>query len=129
MSRDKIKAAARNRMAATGEPYSAARRAVIRQHKEALASELVAAQLSRNAQEVRGRLAPTSGIDEINWRFATLAFRNLGHTIDNQPAEVTEPDRQQLRCLRCGSSLQLDGFGHWHSPSGTGRCPREWASW
>jgi hypothetical protein len=35
MSHDKIKAAARERMAQTGEPYAAARRAVIRQHQAA----------------------------------------------------------------------------------------------
>jgi hypothetical protein len=129
MSHDKLKAIARQRMAVTGEPYSVARRAVIRQHRENLVSALVGAQLSRNAQEVRAWLAPTSGIDEINWRFALLAFRNLGHSLDDQPAEVTELDRQQLRCRRCGSSLQLDGFGHWHSPSGTGQCLHEGASW
>jgi hypothetical protein len=35
MSHDKVKAAARVRMAATGEPYAAARRAVMRQHHQA----------------------------------------------------------------------------------------------
>jgi hypothetical protein len=35
MSHDKISAAARKRMAETGEPYAAARRAVIRQHQAA----------------------------------------------------------------------------------------------
>jgi hypothetical protein len=34
MSHDKISAAARERMAETGEPYAAARRAVIREHRE-----------------------------------------------------------------------------------------------
>lgn len=33
MPHDKIKTAARERMARTGEPYSAARRAVIAEHK------------------------------------------------------------------------------------------------
>ena len=35
MSHDKIKAATRERMARTGEPYALARRAVIRDHEEA----------------------------------------------------------------------------------------------
>ena len=35
MSHDKIRAAARNRMAQTGEPYAAARRAVVREHQAA----------------------------------------------------------------------------------------------
>jgi hypothetical protein len=34
MSHDKISAAARQRMAQTGEPYAAARRAVIGEHRE-----------------------------------------------------------------------------------------------
>ena len=38
MSHDKIKAAARKRMAETGEPYAAARREVIKNHQEAGAS-------------------------------------------------------------------------------------------
>ena len=39
MSHDKIKAAARKRMAETGEPYAAARRAVIREQQEQAASK------------------------------------------------------------------------------------------
>ena len=35
MSHDKIRAAARKRMAGTGEPYTAARRAVIGEHQAA----------------------------------------------------------------------------------------------
>jgi hypothetical protein len=35
MSHDKIRAAARKRMAETGEPYAAARRAVVREHQAA----------------------------------------------------------------------------------------------
>jgi hypothetical protein len=38
MSHDKIKAAARERVAETGEPYAAARRAVIREQQERAAS-------------------------------------------------------------------------------------------
>lgn len=37
MSHDKIRAAARERMAQTGEPYATARRAVIREHQQAAA--------------------------------------------------------------------------------------------
>jgi hypothetical protein len=39
MAHDKIKAAARRRMATTGEPYSAARREVIRQFRDAASSD------------------------------------------------------------------------------------------
>jgi hypothetical protein len=40
MSHDKIKAAARRRMAETGEPYGTARRAVIREHQQAAPGDL-----------------------------------------------------------------------------------------
>jgi hypothetical protein len=39
MSHDKISAAARRRMAQTGEPYAAARRAVIKEHQAALGAQ------------------------------------------------------------------------------------------
>ena len=40
MSHDKIRAAARERMAQTGEPYAAARRAVIREYHQAASKNL-----------------------------------------------------------------------------------------
>jgi len=40
MSHDKIRAAARKRMAETGEPYATARREVIKDYQEAGAGEL-----------------------------------------------------------------------------------------
>ncbi len=43
MSHDKIRAAARERMAQTGEPYAAARRAVIREYQQAAATGNLAA--------------------------------------------------------------------------------------
>ena len=45
MPHDKIKDAARRRMTETGEPYSAARRAVIEEHKRSLAAIEAAAGL------------------------------------------------------------------------------------
>lgn len=94
MSHDKLKLTARKRMATTGEPYAAARRAVIRQHQEALQDEhrseaarrraydVVAEQLTSYGQMVRRQLThPASGIDEIQQRFAALQwFRGLGHS-------------------------------------------------
>ena len=142
MSHDKLQDAARERMARTGEPYTVARRAVFRQHKDAQggeydseaarrkAFEVVAAQLAKHGQEVHGRLTSASGIEEIQRRFAALrAFRDLGHSVDDQPSEITDRGRPQWRCRRCGSNLQLNGFGRWMSSSGTGRCPHEGASW
>jgi hypothetical protein len=142
MSHDKIKAAARRQMARTGEPYAVARRAVIRQHEDAQpgqhvsesapnrAFEVVAAQMAKHGQEVRGQLASGSGVDEIQRRFAALQwFRDLGHSVDDRPAEVDGMGRPQWQCRRCGSDLQLYGAGRWASASGTGRCPHEGASW
>jgi len=142
MSHEKLKAAARRRMARTGEPYAVARRAVIRQHEEAQDSkyaskttrsrafEVVAEQLGKHGQEVRRQLTSASGIDEVRRRFAALqSFRDLGHSLDDRPAEVTDRGRPQWRCRRCGSDLQLGSVGHGVSSSGIGRCLHEGASW
>jgi rubrerythrin len=141
MSHDKLQDAARERMAWTGERYTVARRAVFRQYKEAQggeydsaaarskAFEVVAAQLATHGQEVRGRLTSASGIEEIQRRFALRAFRDLGHSVDDQPSETTDKGRPHWRCRRCGSDLQLNGLGRWMSSSGTGRCVHEGASW
>jgi hypothetical protein len=131
MSHNKVQDAARNRMARTGESYAVARRAVIRQHQEAQggeynsevarskAFEVVAAQSAKHEQEVRGQLTSASGIQEIQRRFAALrAFRDLGHSVDDQPSEITYRGRPQWRCRRCGSDLQLNGFGRWMSSGG-----------
>lgn len=143
MSHNRLKSAVRERMASTGEPYTAARRAVIQQQEEqaqdgqypsetmrSKAFEIVSAQLVKNGQEVRDRLTSASGVNEIQRRFAALhGFRDLGHSVDDRPTEVTDMDRPQWRCRRCGSELQLDGIGGWVSSSGTGRCPHEGALW
>ncbi len=52
MSHDKLKAAASRRMARTGEPYAAARRAVIRQHEEAWDDEHASEEARSRAFEV-----------------------------------------------------------------------------
>jgi len=139
MPHDKLKAAARRRMAETGEPYAAARRAVVRQRAEARGSasgsvrngfDVVAAQLTQHGQEVRSHLMSASGIVEIQQRFAALQwFRSLGHSVDDRPVEATGMGRSQWRCRRCGSDLQLDGMGRPVSSSGTGQCLHEQASW
>jgi len=139
MVHDKIKAAARERMTRTGEPYALARRAVMRDHEEARntrnptrsqALEFVADQLTEQAREVRHRLTSAPGVEEIQRRYAALhAFRSLGHSVEDQPAAVTDMGRPQWQCRRCGSDLQLDSTHGWVSSSGTGRCPQEDASW
>jgi hypothetical protein len=142
MSHDKLKAATRRRMARTGEPYAVARRAVIQRHEEAQdgkyaskavpskAFEVVTAQLGKHGQEVRRQLTSANGIDEIRRRFAALqSFRDLGHSVDNRPAEVTDRGRPQWQCRRCGSDLQLSSVGHGVSSGGSGRCLHDGASW
>lgn len=134
MSHDKIKAAIRQRMAATGEPYTLARRAIMLEQEykaqREKAYKRVATQLADHGREVRSQITSASGIDEIQRRFAALQwFRNLGHSVDGSSTEFSEDGRWQQHCRRCGHGLELTGNGGWASPSGTGRCPHEGASW
>ena len=90
MSHDKIKAAAKRRMAETGESYAMARRAVMQQHQEAesrvlfvegegaSAFQAVSEQLARHAHQVMAQLAYPSGIAEIHRRFAEQAIQASG---------------------------------------------------
>ena len=143
MSHDKLKAAARKRMARTGEPYNVARRAVIRRREEAQhgddaseaarssAFDVMTRQLVIYGQQVRGQLGRATGIDEIQRRFAALHwFRQLGHSVDDRPSELdAHVGRPHWRCHRCGSDLQLDSGGNPVSSGGTGRCVHEGATW
>jgi hypothetical protein len=97
MSHDKIKAAARQRMARTGESYAVARLAVIREdraaqqrarlreaaHEKAFEDGL-AVELARYGEDVRAQLVYPSGLAEIQRRFAAQAARNA--QIINSPA-------------------------------------------
>lgn len=58
MSHDKIKAAARTRMSATGEPYTAARRRVVSEHNAAQCTSPVSADDIRAAAEAQRELGP-----------------------------------------------------------------------
>ena len=134
MSHDKIKADIRQRMAATGEPYTLARRVVMlqqmRRAEREKAFQMVANQLTDYGREVRGRMTRASGIDEIGQRYAALQwFHNLGHSVDASFTEFSDDGRWQQHCRRCGSELELTGDGGWASSSGTGRCRHEGASW
>jgi len=143
MSHDLIKVATRKRMAETSEPYSVARRAVIRQHQGASRSEdasgaarsrafqMVAEQFASNAGHVHRSLRSASGVDEIERRFKAVRwFRALGHSVDDRPSGIdADMGRPWWGCQRCGSDLQLDGTGGWASSTGTGRCLHEGASW
>jgi hypothetical protein len=78
MSHDKIKAAARKRMARTGESYAVARLAVIQEAQQRARSleptrtkalEDVRVGLARYGQHVRAQLSYPSGLAEIQRRF------------------------------------------------------------
>ena len=71
MSHDKITAAARRRMAETGEPYAAARRAVISEHQAAAGGEGPSAAPQWFAISYRER-----GLDRMTARLDTLLFRS-----------------------------------------------------
>ena len=85
MSHNKIKAAARQRMARTGESYAVARLAVIREHREAeqrarlqeatndRAFDDLAVELARYGEGVRAQLVYPSGLAEIQRHFAAQA--------------------------------------------------------
>jgi hypothetical protein len=128
MSHDVIKTTTRRRMAETGEPYSVARRAVIRQH---LANQAVVAALTSDSQQVRRSLTSASGIHEIERRFKAVHwFHGLGHSVDDPPSGLdADTGRPWWQCHRCGSDLRLDGAAGWASSTGTGRCPHEEESW
>ena len=78
MSHDKISAAARRRMAQTGEPYAAARRAVIAEHQAALGSQWF----------------------EISWRQSWYA--RLSRRLDRPNVFGVAVDAKQIR-VRMGS--------------------------
>jgi hypothetical protein len=69
MSHDKIKAAARQRMAKTGEPFAAARRAVIREHQPA------GGQIPPSAAQWFPISYSQAGLDKITAWLDTLLFR------------------------------------------------------
>jgi hypothetical protein len=88
MSHDKIKAAARRRMAETGEPYATARREVIKEHKAA-----------------RGRQDPVPGPQRFALSYDTpRADTLLGIGPGSSGVEL---DAEEIR-VRMGWSFRLD---------------------
>jgi hypothetical protein len=89
MSHDKIKAAARKRMAETGEPYAIARREVIKNYREAAASSSAAAWFAIDysdmgrislRSEIRGGGGPGRGGVEVD--STMLRVRMAGFHLD-----------------------------------------------
>jgi hypothetical protein len=72
MSHDKLKAAARRRMAQTGEPYAVARRAVIKEHEAVQLQQQFAAQLAElgSARRFQQQLAEIAGVGRFQQQLA-----------------------------------------------------------
>ncbi len=83
MSHDKISAAARKRMAETGEPYAAARRAVIKEHQAA------GRQIPPSDAQWFAISYSRAGIDKITAWLDTLAGRGPGKSgVEVGPDEI-----------------------------------------
>ena len=96
MSHDKIKAAARRRMATTGEPYAAARRQVISEHTTAHFTSPVSAEDVRAAAEVHRELGPdyseavvASFIEKVDRAVAARVEARLADGAESKPAKRT----------------------------------------
>jgi hypothetical protein len=100
MSHDKIKAAARRRMTATGEPYAAARRQAISEHSADRFTSPVSAQDIRAAAETHRELGPdysdavvASFIDKVD---RAVAARVEARLADREQQEPTRRGRRPL---------------------------------
>ena len=103
MSHDKIKAAARRRMAATGEPYVAARRQAISEYNADQVTWAVSAEDIRAAAEVHRELGPdysdavvASFIDKVD---KALAARAETRRADRARPKSAKPARLRQRSL------------------------------
>jgi hypothetical protein len=103
MSHDKIKAAARRRMTATGEPYAAARRQAINEHNAAQSTSAVSAEDIRAAAGAHRELGPeysdavvASFIDKVD---RAVAARVEARLADRARSEPAKPARRGLRPL------------------------------
>ena len=104
MSHDKIKAAARRRAAEKGEPYAAARREDIKEHKAAaLLTSALSPEEVRAAAEAHRELGPeysdavvASFIDKVDREVAARVEARLAGTPERPP----EPGRRVRRVAR-----------------------------
>jgi hypothetical protein len=103
MSHDKIKAAARRRMAATGEPYVAARRRAISEHNTDQVTSAVSAEDIRAAAAVHRELGPdysdavvASFIDKVD---RAVAARVEAKLADGAQSRSAQPARRGRRLL------------------------------
>lgn len=94
MSHNKIKAAARKRMAATGEPYAAARREAISEHSAAQLTSAISGEDVRAAAEAHRELGAeysdavvASFIEKVDRAVAARVEARLAETAREKPAE------------------------------------------
>lgn len=100
MTHDKIKAAARQRMAASGEPYTLARREDITQHSAAGSTSAVGPEDIRAAAEVHQELGSAyndavvaSFIDKVDREVAARVEARLAGMRRSKPAKQRRPRR------------------------------------
>jgi hypothetical protein len=121
MSHDKIKAAARERMARTGEPYATARRRVITERmaedgRTAAATRLsdpaVSAAEIRAAAAAHGELGPeysdavvASFLEKVEEEIAARVDASLGQAHQREPAADQEDRRTLLRGIAIGIGI------------------------
>jgi hypothetical protein len=117
MSHDKIKAAARRRMTATGEPYAAARRQAIDEHNATRSTSAVSAEDIRAAAEVHRELGPAysdavvaSFIDKVDRAIAARAEARLADQARPAPAKPKRRS-QQLLIRRVARDALVAGAG------------------
>jgi len=103
MSHDKIKAAARRRMAATGEPYAAARRQAVTEHGGAACTSAVSAEDLRAAAAAHRELGPeysdavvASLIESVDRAVAARVEARLADRRRPRPAKLTRWGRRLL---------------------------------
>jgi hypothetical protein len=103
MSHDKIKAAARRRMNATGEPYAAARRQAISEHHAAWSTSAVSPDDVHAAAEVHRELGPeysdavvASFIDKVDRAVAARVEARLAEQAQSAPARRAKRGHRPL---------------------------------
>ncbi len=117
MSHDKIKAAARMRMATTGEPYAAARRRAISEHSADQVTSAVSAEDIRAAAAAHRELGPeysdavvASFIEKVDRALAARVEARLG---DRERSKPAKPARRGQRSLtrRVARDVLIAGAG------------------
>jgi len=126
MSHDKVKAAARRRAAATGEPYAAARRHVISGHDTVRVTSAISADDIRAAADVQRELGPdysdavvASFIDQVDRAVAARVEARLADQAPSGPATrasrglrpLTRRVARDVLAASAGALVAVGAFG------------------